>query len=314
MSKNLLMAVAGGLTSVILYLSTFFGIPGGLFLAYFSALPLFVVGLSLGLMAGTTATGAAFVLALAVTEATVIALYAVVLAIPSLLLVRMALLTRKSPGGDAKWYPPGQMICWLTGYGAVVFVITAFMAGGGQDGLEGTIRETIAAALKALIQGMDPSKAEATAQMTATYFPAILMASWLITMVVNAVLAQNILVRLKRNIRPALSLLDLRLPLGLAGAVLAALVIWRLTGPGLVGFVSLNLALIMLVPYFLLGLAVVHAISRPWSARTPILVTLYLIMVFIGWPVIVVAALGIAEQWTGLRQRLTGPDNLEEDE
>ncbi len=316
MSKNLLMAVIGGMTSVILYLSTFFEIPGGFFLAYFSALPLLVVGLSLGLTAGTIATVAAvaLTLALVLTKIAVVALFTVVTALPTLLLLRLALSRRQSPEGKAVWCPPGRMVCWLTGYGAVAFVIVAYLAGGGQNGLEETLRENIAAALGALMQDLDPSKVGAMARMAARYVPAIFMASWLISMLVNAHLAQNIAIRLKRNIRPAPALRNMSLPFGLAGAMLAAAVIWRLAGPGLVGFVSLNLALMMLVPFFLLGLAVVHAVSRAWPSRTPILVTMYLIMVFIGWPVILVAALGLAEQWTGLRQRLAGPGNLEEDE
>ncbi len=316
MSKNLLIAAIGGMTSVILYLSTYFEIPGGLFLAYFSALPLFVVGLSLGLTVGTIATVAAvaLTLALVLTKIAVVALFTVVTALPTLLLLRMALSRRPSPEGNAVWCPPGRMVCWLTGYGAMAFVIVTFMAGGGQNGIEEALRENISAALGVLMQDMEPSKVGAMAEMAAKYVPAIFMASWLISMVVNAHLAQNIAIRVGRNIRPAPALQDMSLPFGLTGAMLAAAVIWRLAGPGLVGFVSLNLALMMLVPFFLLGLAVIHAVSRAWPSRTPILVTMYLIMVFIGWPVILVAALGLAEQWTGLRQRLAGPGNLEEDE
>lgn len=314
MSKTLLIAVLGGVTSAILYLSSFFGIPGGFILAYFSALPLFVVGLSLGLMAGTIATVTSVALALTVTQIAVVALFTVVTALPTLLLLRMALSNRKSPEGNTKWYPPGMMLCWLTGYGAMAFVIAAYMVGGGPNGIEEILRENISAALGVLMQDLEPLKVEAMARMAARHVPAIFMASWLISMVVNAHLAQNIATRLGRNIRPAPPLLNMSLPFGLTGAMLAAAVIWRLAGPGLVGFVSLNLALVMLVPYFLMGLAVVHAISRPWPARTPILVTMYLIMVFIGWPVALLAALGLAEQWIGLRRRLAGPGKLEEDE
>lgn len=323
MSKNLLIAVIGGMTSVILYLSSFFGIPGGFFLAYFSALPLFVVGLSLGLTVGTIATviAVALTFALALTKVAVVALFAVATALPTLLLLRMALSRRQSPEGNPEWCPPGRMVCWLTGYGAVAFVILAYVASGGQNGLEDTIRANISAALTIMMEGMDSSEVETTARMVEAlvqivprYLPAIFVASWLISMVVNAHLAQYIAIRVGRNVRPAPRLPEMSLPFGLAGAMLAAAVIWRLAGPGLVGFVSLNLALMMLVPFFLLGLAVIHAVSRGWPSRTPILVTMYLIMVFIGWPVILVAALGLAEQWTGLRQRLAGPGNLEEDE
>ncbi len=321
MSKNLLIAVIGGVICVILSLSGYFRIPGGMFLAYFAALPLFVVGLSLGMTAGTIATVTAISLALALTEIAVVALFTLATALPSLLLLRMVLSRRPSPEGNPVWCPPGKMLCWLTGYGAVAFVIVAYVAGSGPNGLEDAIRASISAALKIMMEDMDPSKATAAARMVEAivqivprYLPAIFVASWLVSMVVNAHLAQNIAVRLKRNIRPAVPLLEMSLPFGLTGALLATAVLWRLVGPGLVGFVSLNLALIMLVPFFLLGLAVIHAISRAWPSRTPILVVIYLIMVFIVWPMILVAALGLAEQWIGLRQRLAGPGNFEEDE
>ena len=73
--------------------------------------------------------------------------------------------------------------------------------------------------------------------------------------------------------------------------------------------------LVFSVPYFFMGLAVIHTLSRPWSARTLALAMFYLFLIVFHWPVAVIAALGLVEQWVGLRQRIGGMrGNQEEDQ
>ena len=112
------------------------------------------------------------------------------------------------------------------------------------------------------------------------------------------------LARFGRNLRPTPELADIELPqlltlaLGIAGA--AALI-----GPDGVGFLGRNLFLILLVPFFFLGLGVVHAVARKFSPQRPfILVAAYAAMLVLGWPVALVAGLGLFDQWLGLRRRL----------
>jgi len=81
-----------------------------------------------------------------------------------------------------------------------------------------------------------------------------------------------------------------------------------LVGSGWFGFVATNVALILCVPYFLTGLAIIHAVSRNWSGRTAILVALYLLLLLFRWPLIAIAGLGIVEYWIGLRHRYGAPD------
>ena len=58
------------------------------------------------------------------------------------------------------------------------------------------------------------------------------------------------------------------------------------------------------------------ALRGPWPARTLALAILYLFLIVFRWPVaLVVVALGLAEQWVGLRQRFAGlGGNQEEDQ
>ena len=73
--------------------------------------------------------------------------------------------------------------------------------------------------------------------------------------------------------------------------------------PGLLGFYGANLVIIAVVPFVLAGLAVVHALSRGWNNRAPLLSLLYVIIFIFGWPVFVLALLGLIEPWAKLRQR-----------
>ena len=88
------------------------------------------------------------------------------------------------------------------------------------------------------------------------------------------------------------------LALGLAG--LAALF-----APAALGVMGRNLFMILLVPFFFVGLSVVHAVARRYAPHKPlILVAAYAAMIVLGWPVALVVGLGLFDQWLGLRRRL----------
>jgi hypothetical protein len=67
-------------------------------------------------------------------------------------------------------------------------------------------------------------------------------------------------------------------------------------------------------PFFLLGLAVIHTLSRRVSARGPVLFGVYFLLVIVGWLSALVVLLGVLEQWISLRERFTAPDEDQENE
>jgi hypothetical protein len=80
-------------------------------------------------------------------------------------------------------------------------------------------------------------------------------------------------------------------------------------------FAARNSALALLVPYFLVGLAVVHVWARQWPSRLMILVGFYLLMVlFGGIGMLLVAGLGFMEQWLRLRRRFAGHGGQEDEQ
>ena len=80
-------------------------------------------------------------------------------------------------------------------------------------------------------------------------------------------------------------------------------------GGDTLGFVGKTLTIIFAAPYFLQGLAVIHELTRGWSARRFALAAFYILLLFVmGWlSFATLAALGFVEQWTKLRQRFAAP-------
>jgi hypothetical protein len=112
-------------------------------------------------------------------------------------------------------------------------------------------------------------------------------------------------------LRPSPDLTTTTPPRWLLPSVVAVAAV-ALVGSGQLGFLATNIALILSVPYFLTGLAVVHAVSVRWNGRLAILIALYLLLLLFGWPLIVVTGLGMVEHWIGLRRNGAAPGSGKE--
>jgi len=100
-----------------------------------------------------------------------------------------------------------------------------------------------------------------------------------------------------------LKIAETELPNWLAIAlVIAAGVV--LLGHGLIGTIAANATVILLVPFVVLGLAVVHLATRGVRARGFLLGGLYAVTAILTWPLIVIIALGLIEQGFGLKRRI----------
>lgn len=299
-----LIAVGAGAFSALLYLSVILGQPSAMLLAYLAQLPLFAVALGMGGLASLTATGSAAVIVAGLGGAIAGLLFLVASGLPVMVIGRQALLSRQNEEGQTEWYPLGRLVTWMVGIGAGGFLVIGIALALTSDGLEGSVRSFLGDALTRMLGSGEEADRERILDVVVPWFPAAVVVSWLIMLTINAALAQGVLSRFGRNLRPSPELADIELPqtmtfaLGLAG--LAALI-----GPAALGFLGRNLFLILLVPFFFLGLGVVHAVARKYAAQRPlILVAAYAAMIVLGWPVALVAGLGLFDQWLGLRRRL----------
>ena len=309
MPSRVLIAVAGGVASALFYLVLALGSPGAFILAYLSQLPLFLVGLSLGVAPAAIAGATGTVVVLAATSLATAALYVLLTAGAVTLIVRQALLNRAAPGGGVAWYPPGLLLAWIAAAGLAFLALGALYAMAAEGGLHGLIRDRLIGFFTELAPGQE-ARVTAAADLVARFLPAATIASWIVMVAVNGALAQGALARFGKALRPSPRMTEIWLPRWPGYALLAAIALSLV--PGETGMLAQNAAVILTVPFLFLGLSVLHALAGRASARLLLLFLLYVILVLFGWPALIVAAVGFLEQWIGLRRRFGGPGGQRE--
>ncbi len=312
MSRDLLIALAAGLLSAVLYLSVKTGSPSAFVFAYMSQLPLFAAGLSRGTRAGLIACGSATLVLFIGINPLAAGLFLLLTAGPVALIVRQALLTRPGRTPDQEeFYPIGLLLGWLAIYGIVLLTGSVFYFAGTPGGIIGFSQNYLEAVLGSLAGGADP-RLPAMAGAMAHYFPSAVIATWTLMVLVNATLAQRVLVQFGLSRRPAPVFSELELPQWLAIGILAAALGSLMSGS--TGTVAVNALVVLALPFLFQGLAVIHVLARRLSARGIFLIAVYLILVLFGWPAVLVALLGVIEQWVHLRRRYGPPGGNEENE
>lgn len=314
MPRDAILALAGGIVAGLLYVSAGLGSAGAVILAYLAPFPVFLVGLGLGVNAVAIAGAAGALAVFAFNTTRMAVIFIVATAVPIWLLTSHALQARPAAaGGGTAWYPAGNLLAWISALGlAGLGAAAAYFAMVTDGGLQQATHAAIRPALQTLLAGIDPARLEAWTALIARFFPALVLNSWAFMLIVNGILAQGVLSQFRHNLRPSPPVGSLELPrwvgLALAAAVAAAFV------PGQVGMIGQNAAIILFLPFFFLGLAVIHAVSHRWPGRAFILVVLYLVIILFGWPALVAAALGVIEQWVHIRRRLAPPAPDQESE
>ena len=307
MSRAQLIPLGAGVAAALLHLSVTLGSPGAFMLAYFAQAPIAATGLALGFMpAAMAAAFAAILVALGSPGVGALSLFVLTSALPVLVVVYFALQNHapeESESGTTEWYPPGQILGWLTALGLVAFVVAYLMFLGGENGLRGAIEGYLGKIMSAF-RGADAAalNVDQVIGTMSRFFPAIAVASWILMNVVNGVLAQQFLTVSGKNIRPKPDYREIQAPLWpIAGVVLGTILMFFGGEPGFFGF---NVMLIATIPFFFIGLAVLHSISAAWPGRPIILAAVYLFVVLALWPAAVIALLGILEYWLRLRERM----------
>lgn len=331
MSKATGLVLLYGLASALPLLIAF-SVPNGVLFMLLVPLPLFLSGLSMGLAAVTLSTATACLalslmiaaaamrmsgsLALALADGAGMFIgTGITLGVPVIVLVRQALFNRTAQDGSVEWYPAGLLVTWLTGVGLflLAFTLVSLLWFASGPSLEAIFASQLSDALRLVLPTVEDAHLQEAAAAAARYGLGIGLDSWLMVIAANGILAQGVLGRFGRNLRPAPDITQLDLPTWL-GLALAAAVLVAWLAPGDVGFLALSLAIVLLVPYFFAGLAVVHAACRHRGSRAIMLIIFYLILVLFFWPATLVAGLGLLDQTIGLRRRLLAAAGKQENE
>jgi Predicted membrane protein (DUF2232) len=302
MPQTLGLAVLAGVVSSALFLCLLTGVPGMVLFAYFVQLPLMLAGLAMGLTASMVAVASALLINGVIAGAVATMIYGLIQALPALIVVRQALLSRQD-GQSVEWYPPGLLLAQLTCVAGLGIGLAFLLLLDHPGGLQGAIEAFLASALVEM--GAIDAEAVSSSELGPWMFlfPGLMATSWLVMVVLNAVLAQALAVRLGWNRRPSPDLTRLELPSWLWPALGAAGLVALLGEHGW-GFLGRSLLIVFVVPYVFLGLAVIHTLVRRWSHPSWLLAAVYAALVLLGWPILAVLLLGFVEDWAHLRRRL----------
>lgn len=269
------LAVLAGALSALLSVSIFTGTFGGMMLSYLATLPLFLAGLSLGVGAAITASvsGAAVGLIASLVLGGGITAplpYIALSAVPAAVLVQRALLSRTDQNGNQEWYPGGLLLAWLSGLAVAFFLAVLVLLWLIGSNLEATTAAIVGNMVTEF--GLDAD--DQAQRVLAGYIAPGVTTSWMLMIIVNASLAQGVLARYKRNVRPSIGLSEIdNLPPALLGLFAFGAAASFLDGSA--GMIGKTLAAIVAVPYFLLGLGFIHGFVRHLAWRTALLFLLY---------------------------------------
>ena len=288
-----LAAAIGGIASAIAALWAMRGLPLGFAAFWLASLPIFAAGLGFGSASAFGALGIGTLIVLIFASEWPALIYLLGFALPALLMVATGL-----RGGRLDASAPLA----LTGiWPALVILLVAVLLADSPGGFDGALIGSVKQGLARMGIADAGMPVEQLARIMA---PA--MAGWMVAaLIICGIGAQTALTRRGMALAATPLWRETRLPMWYGFLPGAAAVIW-LSGMGGDSSLPLALFIVLLLPFFLLGLAAVHRRSVGRTARPFMLGVFYAGLVILSVPAaIAVTAFGIFEQW-GRRNELPG--------
>jgi hypothetical protein len=302
MMQIVLVGLGAGAAAALLLASVVSGSIAAIFLFYLAPLPILIAALGWNHIAGLIAAAVATA---AITVLSGTLLIAVpVIAFGSWWLGYCALLARPASNGGAgalEWYPPGRLVLWAAVIGTLI--VAAAVPNFGTD------QQSVQAALRKAYEGI--LRDQSLIDMLVVAVPPGAAVFSTVTNMFNLWLAARIVKISGRLRRPWPDLANLTLPPASSGLLAAAIAGSFL--PDLFGILSGAFAASLLMAFAMLGLAVLHAITRGSSSRAVVLAAVYAATIVLGWPLLALSLLGLAEAAFNIRNRVArkrGPPAL----
>jgi hypothetical protein len=302
MIQIVLVGLGAGAAAALLFASVVSGSLAAVFLFYLAPLPIMIAALGWSHLAGLIAAASATAVVGVLSGVFLIAVP--VIAFGAWWLGYLAMLARPATngGGDVlEWYPVGRLVLWAAVIGTLIVAAAVPNFGMDQESLQAALRKTYERILRdqALIDVLVVAVPPAAAVFST------------ITNVFNLWLAARVVKISGRLKRPWPDLAALALPAS-SSALLAAAIAGSFL-PDLPGLLSGVFAASLLMAFAILGFAVLHAITRGMRARIVMLTGLYAAAMVLGWPVLAMAFVGLAEAILNIRSRVArkrGPPSL----
>ena len=313
---TILIALAAGCASALMYASVVSGVPVSLLLFCLAPLPLMVAALGWGPLSATVGGIAAAAALGALLGLPFCVVFAFTVGVPAWWLGHLVMLGRPIPNSGSgngavqaapvlEWYPIGRILLWIAGFAALTTIASLFMLGTDAVAITGALRELFVQAIQTMGQrdAIPSSESDRLIDIMVTIVPitVAIMATTILTL--NLWLAAKITATsgrlhrswpdLKRTEMPPMTLVALCVAIALcfAGGLLAIM--------AQIGTAALMMA------YALTGCAVLHTLTLGLKSRLLWLSCTYAVAAMTGgWPVaLAMVVLGLADAVFGFRER-----------
>ncbi|TKT73026.1 DUF2232 domain-containing protein [Afipia massiliensis] len=307
MMTSILIAVAAGLASALMFASIVSGALISIVLFYLAPLPLMVAALGWG---SATALIGGIVAALGlggIFGFPYMAAFALSIALPAWWLGYLTLLARPvsndpqlanlAPALD--WYPTGRILMWIAAFAILTTISALLTLGSDAESINGALRRGL---LRIIGRGaVTPAgESERVVDALVAVAPGAATIIAMVTLTLNLWLSAKITTTSGRLMRPWPDLRTTTLPRMVLGALLVAVVLC-FTG-GLLAMLAQIVSAALLMAYAITGFAVLHTVTQAFSGRAFVLGAAYAGTLFIGWPLIGMIGLGLADAVLGIRQ------------
>lgn len=308
MIANLLIAVAAGSASALMFASIISGALVSLLLFYLAPLPLMVAAMGWGpayaaiggILAGA-GLGGIFGLPYGVA-------FLLTVALPAWWLGHLTLLGRplsdeSSENGAPpriEWYPLGRILLWIAGFAALTTAAALLTLGSDAATIAGTLRR----GLLHIINVQDGASSDRAAEIVdafVTVAPAAAATVALATLTLNLWLAAKVTAtsgRLRRS-WPDMKTTTLP-PMTLVAATVALALCFS---GGLPALLAQIVTASLMMTYAFVGFAVLHTLTLMLRSRVLWLSCVYAVVLVFLWPALAMIGIGIADAVFGFRQR-----------
>lgn len=313
MITTILIALAAGCASALMFASIISGALISLLLFYLAPLPLMVAALgwgplcaTIGGIAAASGLGAIFGLPYCIA-------FVLTVALPAWWLGHLALLGRPVPAAASagngaapaappmEWYPVGRILLWTAGFAVLTTMAALFTLGSDAATITGALRRGLLRIVGVRGPAAATGDTEQIIDALVTIAPAAAAVVAMMTLTLNLWLAAKITATSGRLHRPWPDLKSAALPPMTLAALSLALALC-FTG-GLLAMLGQIASAALMMAYALIGFAVLHTLTLAMKSRALWLSGSYAVVLVFGWPVVAMVGLGVADAVFGFRRR-----------
>jgi hypothetical protein len=196
------------------------------------------------------------------------------------------------------WYPTGRILAWAALFATITTISALLTLGTDSETINASLRRGLARVMGA--RGTTSGETDRVVDALTAIAPGAATIIAMTTLTLNLWLSAKITTTSGRMKRPWPDLRTTTLPRAMLVVLIVAVAVSFIGG--LVAMMAQIASSALLMAYALTGFAVLHTVTQAFAGRAFVLGAAYAATLFIGWPLIGMISLGLADAVFGIRQ------------